>query len=119
MNRITLLLLVVAFGTAHAAGPLQVVTTQPVCQQHITSEPQVTAEDWPKRARGRDVSAYVVMSYRLDGSGKARDATVIESKPDGLFDKTAISLLNRTRFANDVVEASCVYVRTFGSVMRG
>nr|WP_255682272.1 TonB family protein [Luteimonas sp. BDR2-5] len=78
----------------------------------------MTIDDWPKRARGREVNAYVVISYNLDGSGKAKDLVVTDSKPKGLFDKTTLSILERTEFATGIQASSCVYVRTYGSVNR-
>lgn len=80
------------------------------------SEPRITPKDWPKRARGRDVSAYVVISYSLDGSGKAINPAVVDSKPKGLFDKTTLGLLERTEFSTDAKIPACTYVRTFGAV---
>lgn len=86
------------------------------CQQHITAQPRMTMDDIPSGARGRELNAYVVVAYRLDGSGRAVDAKVVESKPKGLFDKSTLSLLGRTEFAAGVVEASCTYVRGYSTV---
>ena len=119
MNRIALLLLVFVSGIAGAAEQMVVVPVEATCQEHITSEPRLSLEDWPKRMRDREVSAYVVVSYRLDGSGKATDAVVTDSQPAGVFDKTTLSALNRTKFAPGAEAQACVYVRTYGSVIRG
>ena len=106
-------------GHAYAAGPIVEVPVQATCEEHIASEPRITAEDWPKRARGRDISAYVVISYSLDGSGRAINPVVTDSKPKGLFDKSTLRILERTEFLPDTVAHSCTYVRTYGAVKRG
>ncbi|WP_083537989.1 energy transducer TonB [Pseudoxanthomonas mexicana] len=113
-----LLLLFFAADHALAAGPVIEVPVQATCQEHIASEPRVTAQDWPKRARGREISAYVVISYSLDGSGKAMSPTVTDSKPKGLFEESTLGILERTEFVQGAKAPSCTYVRTYGSVKR-
>ena len=109
-------------GSSQAAGPrpgpVVEVPAKETCQEHITTAPRMTINDWPKRARGRDISAYVLISYDLDGTGKAKNLVVTDSKPKGLFDKASLSLLERTDFAPDVQAKSCTYVRTYGAVKR-
>ncbi|WP_425488023.1 energy transducer TonB family protein [Marilutibacter penaei] len=78
----------------------------------------MTVDDWPRRALGRPVSAYVVVTYDLDGSGSARNATVSDSHPNTTFDRTTLSLLERTSFAQGVVAQGCINVRTYGAVRR-
>ena len=100
------------------AAPTIEVPVKETCREHIVAEPRITAEDWPKRARGRNVNAYVVISYDLDGSGKAQNAQVTDSLPKGLFDRSTLNILNRTEFAPDAVSQACTYVRTYGAVRR-
>lgn len=118
MKKLLLTLIFFASGLVRAAGPVVEVPVQETCREHITSEPSLTINDWPKQARDREVNAYVVISYNLDGSGKAKDPVVTDSKPKGLFDRTTLSILERTDFAVGVQASSCVYVRTYGSVRR-
>ncbi|MGV8942363.1 MAG: TonB family protein [Lysobacter sp.] len=105
-------------GTVCAAAPVIEVPVQATCEEHITSEPRLTINDWPEKARGRDVSGYVVISYSLDGSGSAKELTVTDSKPKRLFDKATLKILERTEFAKGIQSSSCVYVRTYGAVKR-
>lgn len=105
-------------GAAHAAGPMIEVPVEETCREHVAEEPRITASDWPERARGREINAYVVVSYSLDGSGSAQNAVVTDSKPGKLFSKTTLSILERTRFVPGVVADSCTYVRTYGVVRR-
>ena len=114
------LLLVSAHINASEPGPAPVieVPVKETCREHIVTEPRITAEDWPKRARGRNVNAYVVISYDLDGTGKAQNTQISDSSPKGLFDRSTLSILNRTEFAPGVVAQACTYVRTYGAVRR-
>ena len=105
-------------GMSLATPPDVTVPIQETCREYITSEPRLTMEEWPREARGRELNAYVVVSYGLDGSGKARDLRVMESKPKRIFDKTTLSMLERTTFAAGVQTPACIYVRTYGSVIR-
>lgn len=101
-----------------AASPVIEVSAQETCKEYITAEPRLSANDWPRQALGRDVSAYVVVTYDLDGSGKAQNLRVVDSNPAGLFDKTTVSILKRTDFADGVQAQACTYVRTYGAVRR-
>ncbi|RYZ21564.1 MAG: hypothetical protein EOO16_12460 [Chitinophagaceae bacterium] len=114
------LLLIALFGStaAQAAEPVIEGPVAETCREHIISEPRLTIKDWPERARGRDVNAYVVISYSLDGSGKAKNPVVTAAKPSFLFNKTTLNVLDRTEFAAGAVADSCTYVRTYGAVRR-
>ena len=107
-----------AFASKPGPAPGIEVPVQESCREHITAEPKITINDWPKRARGREVNAYVVISYDLDGSGRALSAQVTDSVPKGLFDKSTLSILRRTEFAPGAQVKGCTYVRTYGSVRR-
>lgn len=106
------------FASEPGPAPTIEVPVQESCHEHITAEPKITINDWPKRARGREVNAYVVISYDLDGSGKALNAQVTDSVPKGLFDNSTLSILRRTEFAPGAQAKGCTYVRTYGSVRR-
>lgn len=118
MKRLLPSLIIATSASAHAGNTPSEAPVQAVCQEHIASEPRLRPDDWPKQARGREVNAYVVISYTLDGSGKARNAVVTDSRPKSLFDKTALGTLERTEFTPGVAATSCVYVRTYDSIRR-
>ena len=99
-------------------APAIEVPVAQTCQEHVLSEPRITIEDWPKAARRREVNAYVVVTYDLDGSGKARNAQVTDSAPNDIFDQSTLNILARTEFALGAVKQACTYVRTYGSVRR-
>ena len=107
-----------AFGSKPSIAPLIEPPVQASCKEHILAEPKITLSDWPDRARGRELSAYVVISYDLDGSGRASNAKVTDSVPKGLFDRATLSILRRTDFAPGVEVNGCTYVRTYDSMRR-
>jgi TonB family protein len=84
------------------------------CQEHILKDAQMTAKDWPSAAKGRgEFNAVVIVSYKLDGSGKAIDPKVVYSTPKKIFDRTTVNLLGRIQFASSAVEESCYYLHTY------
>lgn len=105
-------LFLLASGVAHAAEPAA-ATPKQRCEEHIVSRPKLLVDEWPAQAKGREIDAYVAISYALDGSGKAQHPVVIESSPSGLFDDTTLDLLKRTEFARDVQAERCVYVHRY------
>ncbi len=113
-------LLFASHSRAAGPGPAPVieVPVQETCKEHITATPRLSLNDWPKKARGKDINAYVVISYILDGSGKAKNLEVTDSKPKGLFDNATLSILKRTDFSVGVQAQACTYVRTYGAVRR-
>jgi TonB family protein len=123
MRNLLVLSIFLVAARANAAGPgaatIVEVPLQESCREHIVGEPRLTIKDWPRQALGRDVSAYVAISYDLDGSGKAKNLRVADSQPTKLFDKTTLSILERTDFAPGIQAQSCMYVRTYGAVRRG
>jgi hypothetical protein len=88
------------------------------CEEHIVQKAEMTPKDIPKAARGWEYSAVVIVSFRLDGSGKALDPKVVHAKPERLFEKTTLALLDRTRFAPGAVEDACYFLRTYSAVRR-
>ncbi len=108
-------------GQSRAGGPGLApaieVPAQESCQEHITATPLLTTNDWPKQARAIDISAYVVIAYVLDGSGKAKNPEVMGPKPDRFFVDTSLGILERTDFAVGVKAPACA-VRTYGAARR-
>ncbi len=99
---------------APAEIPPQVLARQ-TCQEHVIEAPKATAADFPKVSG--EYNAYVIIDYRLDGSGSAVDPRVVEAKPRRGFDDYALRMLERTRFAPGV-QAQCTEVRTISKVRR-
>ena len=121
--KISVIALIMSVTVTAAASDLDPVPPEilasETCQEHIVSDAKMTAADLPKNARGKEYNAYVVVSYQLDGTGKAVNPQLIDAKPKRMFEKTTISLLERTAFAPGVIKDSCTYVRTYSAMRRG
>lgn len=114
------LLAFAAIGT-HAADDNEIppeILSGRTCEEHLLQAAPMTWNDLPRQARGREHNAVVVASFKLDGSGTAKDPTVVFSRPAKVFDQTTIALLGRTQFAPGAVEESCYYIRTYSAVRR-
>lgn len=100
------------------AGPAEIppeVLARQTCQEHVVEAAKATAADLPKVSG--EYNAYVVIDYRLDGSGSAVDPRIVEARPRRGFDDYALRMLERTRFAPGV-QAQCTEVRTISKVRR-
>lgn len=104
--------------TATAAPPeipADILARQ-TCQEHVVEAAKASAADLPKVSG--EYNAYVVIDYRLDGSGNAVEPQVVEARPRRGFDDYALRMLARTRFAPGV-QAQCTEVRTVSKLRRG
>ncbi len=100
------------------AGPAEVppeVLARQTCQEHVAEPAKATPADFPKVSG--EYNAYVIIDYRLDGSGNAVDPRVVEARPRRGFDDYALRMLERTRFAPGV-QAQCTDVRTISKLRR-
>lgn len=121
MRRVPVLLsscLLPLLAAAAPAGIPPSVMERETCRQHVVEMPRVGPADLP-RVPG-EYESYVVIDYRLDGSGRAVDARVVEAQPrKRAFGTAALALLARTAFAPGAVEEHYTHVRTFSKVRRG
>jgi protein TonB len=53
---------------------------------------------YPARARRRQITGHVLAELDVGGDGRVRQVHLIESSPDGVFDKAARDALTRYRF---------------------
>ena len=91
---------------------------QATCTEHVLSEPTTRISDWPKKAQSGEINAYVVIEYALDGSGKAVNATVVDSSNRGMFNELTLKRLSEATFTAGVNIEKCVYVGTYQKVRR-
>ncbi|MBB5208950.1 M56 family metallopeptidase [Chiayiivirga flava] len=59
---------------------------------------QQVAPEYPSNARLAAVEGFVVLRYRVDGTGRARDVRLIDAEPSGVFEKAARRALAQWRF---------------------
>ena len=67
--------------------------------------------DYPHHARRKGVEGYVILSLLVDEFGGIKDAFVLESHPEGIFDQSALSGIREWRFLPGEYEGDSVSVR--------
>jgi protein TonB len=71
------------------------------------------APSYPKAALLRDIEGWVEFTFALDGSGVARDVTVLDSEPKDVFVKTTLNTMAQWTFQKDVERNRCYLVLDF------
>lgn len=71
-------------GTAQADGGLM-----PIAQVN---------PNYPERARRSGTQGYVVVEFTVDATGAVRNARVIESHPNSIFDRAAVISVERSKY---------------------
>ena len=85
------------------------------CQEHFARTVQPV---FPSEALRDGLSGYVVVTYDLDGSGKAQNVQVVVAHPAGVFNAVAMEALRRSEFKQGVSVSGCRYVADFAVVRR-
>lgn len=69
------------------------------------------APQYPRRAQTNGIEGYVVLSFTITPSGATADPVVIDSQPNGVFDRSAINAVKKFKYRPKVVngEAQSVY----------
>ena len=68
------------------------------------------APQYPRRALSRGIEGYAVIEYTVTKQGTVRDPRVVESKPEGVFDKAAVKSAARYKYKPRVVDGQPVEV---------
>jgi len=66
--------------------------------------------DYPPRAQTRGIEGYVIVQFTITPTGTVKDATVVEAKPEGMFDDAALKAIARWRY-NPKVEGGVAVER--------
>jgi periplasmic protein TonB len=66
---------------------------------------------YPQRAANRNIEGYVVVEYTISNSGQVINVKVVEAKPKGVFDKSAIEAAKRFKYKPRKVEGKNVAVK--------
>ena len=53
---------------------------------------------YPRRAQERGIQGYAVVQFNITTEGKIKDIEVIESEPQGIFDRSAIKATNQYQY---------------------
>lgn len=59
---------------------------------------------YPNRAKQRGIEGYVILAFTITPTGATADASVIESSPDGVFDRSALSAVRKFKYKPKVVD---------------
>jgi periplasmic protein TonB len=65
---------------------------------------------YPQMAARRNLEGYVIVEYIVMRSGEVRDVKVIESRPAGVFDKSAIEAARKFKYRPRKVDGQAVEV---------
>jgi TonB family protein len=95
-------------------APLEVINSQ-TCREHMLISP---APSYPRPALVDGIAGYAIVTYDLDGTGRAKNERVIESQPARVFDETAVKALLATTFRPGAVASGCRYVAHFAFRIR-
>ena len=68
---------------------------------------------WPKAALRSGAVGWAIVSYDLDGSGRASNALIVTSTPAQVFDKASLDSIQRSQFTPGFVKAGCKIVYSF------
>lgn len=68
------------------------------------------APQYPRRALSRGIEGYAVIEYTVTKQGTVRDPRVVESKPEGVFDKAAVKSASRYKYKPRVIDGQPVEV---------
>lgn len=89
-----------------APSPIDDATpVAPVVAASVIEQPRSVLQvppEYPAAARLGAVEGYVVLRYRVDASGRARDVRLVDAQPSGMFDKAARRALAQWRFEPEV-----------------
>lgn len=66
--------------------------------------------EYPTRAAQRGIEGYVVVQFTITPAGTIKDARVIQSEPNGVFDAAALSAVSRWKY-NPKMEAGTAVAR--------
>ncbi|MGR8950122.1 MAG: energy transducer TonB [Gammaproteobacteria bacterium] len=68
------------------------------------------APTYPRRALSRGIEGYAVVEYTVTKQGTVRDPKVVESEPEGVFDKAALKSAARYKYKPRVINGEPVEV---------
>ena len=65
---------------------------------------------YPRRAQTRGIEGYVVLEFIVTKTGAVRNPFVVEAKPPGIFDRSAINAALKFKYKPKVVNGEPIYV---------
>lgn len=65
---------------------------------------------YPRRAQSRGIEGYVIVEFTVSKSGAVKDPKVVESKPEGIFERSALEAAAKFKYKPRVVDSQAVEV---------
>lgn len=65
---------------------------------------------YPRRAQSRGIEGYVIVEFVVTKNGSVRDAKVVESKPESIFDQAAMDAALKFKYKPRVVDGVAMEV---------
>lgn len=96
--------------STRAAGPTPVLDRSEQCTDAVVRSAMPI---WPKAALRSGAAGWTIVSYDLDGSGRASNAVIVTSTPAQVFDKASLDSVQRSQFTPGLVKAGCKILYTF------
>ncbi len=54
--------------------------------------------NYPERAKRSGIEGYVIVEFTVDTAGAVRDAVVVEAQPQGIFNRSALNAVLRSKY---------------------
>ncbi len=65
---------------------------------------------YPRRALSRGIEGYVIVQFTVTKTGTTRDHIIVESKPKGIFDRSAIQAATKFKYKPRVIDGKPIDV---------
>lgn len=65
---------------------------------------------YPRRAQTRGIEGYVLLEFTVTKTGAVRDPHILESKPPGIFDRSALNAAQKFKYKPKVVNGIAIDV---------
>jgi protein TonB len=89
--------------TAQPLTVLPAVEPSPVAQNQQVMPIYRAEPEYPRKALQRRIEGYVVVNFDIDSDGRTTHIRVIESKPNRIFDREAVTAISRWKYQPKVV----------------
>jgi protein TonB len=113
-TRLAMALLTLTSVLAQAQAPEQIVRLDPLSPPTIAANDncedlviRTALPEWPKKALREGTSGWTVVRYDVDATGQARNVNVEMAAPEQVFDKSAVSAVQRSRFKPGLARGEC------------
>lgn len=76
------------------------------------------APQYPRRAAQRGIEGYVVVEFSVNKAGVVINPVVVESEPEGVFDRAALNAAKKFKYKPRVVDGQAIEVQGVRNIIR-